>query len=262
MKKSIAASIDVPTVGVIIPFYNSNDTIDKTIKSILDQTFEDFEVIVCVDKNSEKPKIKSLDPRIRIVQNTEKPGAGNSRFCAIQATESRFVAFIDADDEWVPSKLETQLNHMQNEKFVFSFTGYSTQKDGSLIAKYTPSGNVDLQRFLTKKITICCSSVIIDRESDPPIIRPYLKKRNDYQMWYPILKFALSNNKKCGYLKDILTIRNEHENNLTRNKITLPYYNYIFYQSIFQSRYKALLYCSLNILHTIFTKIKSAQKFK
>ena len=259
LRKVYKDSGSTPTVSVIIPFFNSNDTLGKTLKSVLDQTFQNFEIIICVDKYSEQPKIKFSDSRIRIIHNIGDPGAGAARYCAVQAAKSRFVSFIDADDEWIHSKLETQMEHMKSEKLVFSFTGYITRKHGSKVAKYTPTGNVELKRFLMKQITICCSSVMIDRSYNPPIIKPFLKKRNDYQMWFPVLEFAMRNNLGCGFLKDAFSIRNVHKNNLTKNKITLPYYNYLFYFSIFQSTYKSTLYCMLNIFFTIYTKIRSKQ---
>lgn len=250
-----------PTVGVVIPFYNSNDTIGGTLKSVLEQSFQDFEIIICVDKNSSKLSLPCSDSRIKVVHNTGNPGAGSARFIAINETKCRYIAFIDADDEWVSTKLEEQISFMRNREIAFSFSGYTTIKNKQSVSIYCPEGTFNVERFLKKQITVCCSSVIIDRFTQIPIINANLRKRNDYQMWYPMIKFAINNNLNCGYLSKPLTIRNLHANNLTRNKLKLPYYNYKFYYQIFGSHSKSVFYSYWNIHFTIYTKIKSILVF-
>lgn len=100
-------------VSVIIPLYNKGPHIRRTINSVLAQTIQDFEVIV-VDGDSQDngPEIVqhfvNLDSRIRLVQQKGK-GVSDARNQGIYESSSDFIAFLDADDEWMPNHLETLL---------------------------------------------------------------------------------------------------------------------------------------------------------
>lgn len=246
-----------PTVAVIIPFYNSNRTINRALQSVLNQTYKDLEIIICIDKNSEDPDIELNDARIRIIRNNRTPGAGVARFVAINSTKCRYIAFLDADDEWMEQKLQRQIEYMNEKKLLFCFTGYCVKKNDKTFATYKPSGLLNLRSFLLKNLTICCSSVIVDTSYNAPILEPRLRKRNDYQMWYPIIEFAMKNDYGCDHLPIVMTSRHIHENNLTKNKIELPFYNFKLYKEIFGSNSKALFYTLVNIINTMLTKIKS-----
>ena len=98
-------------VAVIIPLYNKASYIKRAINSVLDQTFQDFEVIV-VDDGSEDDGaaiVRSIsDPRIRLIQQTNK-GVSSARNRGVQESNAELVAFLDADDEWFPEHLATIL---------------------------------------------------------------------------------------------------------------------------------------------------------
>lgn len=238
------------SVSIIVPFFNDNDTINRTISSILCQSYQNFEIIICVDRGSELPMLKSQDPRIVIIQNTLDRGAGLARYSAILFSRYNYLAFIDSDDEWEASKLESQLEHMRETGSEFSFTGYSTQKNGQTIARYVPVGQFTLERFLRKEITICCSSVIFKKSPFLPITPPHLPKRNDYQMWFPILQYLTERRKVMTYLPEVKTVRHLHNSNLTRNKLVLPFYNYKFYKLVLGKHRSAFYYTLLNAFNT------------
>jgi len=103
--------IIIPIISVVIPLYNKEKYVVRTIQSVLQQTVKDFEIIV-VDDGSTDSSLREIatisDPRIRVI---EQPNGGESaaRNTGIKAAKAEFIAFIDADDEWLPSHLGTVL---------------------------------------------------------------------------------------------------------------------------------------------------------
>ena len=97
-----------PLVSIVVPLYNKAPYVLRTLKSIVQQTFSDFEVIVVDDGSTDGGAgiVRSLsDPRVRVVvQENMGPGAARNR--GIQEARGDLIAFLDADDEWLPEYLE------------------------------------------------------------------------------------------------------------------------------------------------------------
>lgn len=99
----------MPAVSVVIPLYNKGPYIARALESILSQTFQDFEVIVVDDGSTDggsEVARELRDPRIRLISQ-ENRGVSAARNRGIEAARSQLVAFLDADDEWLPRFLET-----------------------------------------------------------------------------------------------------------------------------------------------------------
>lgn len=106
-----------PIVSVIIPTYNREGLIGRAVKSVLNQTFKNFEIIVVDDASSDGTErvIKSFgDSRIRYVRHSKNKGISEARNTGIKIAAGRFIAFQDSDDEWLPTKLAKQIALMQN----------------------------------------------------------------------------------------------------------------------------------------------------
>lgn len=106
-----------PKVSVIIPAYNREHTIGRAMRSVLHQTFQDFEIIV-VDDGSTDGTAKVIkrfrDPRIRHLHHEKNRGAAAARNTGIKAACGEYIAFLDSDDEWLPEKLDEQIGALQN----------------------------------------------------------------------------------------------------------------------------------------------------
>jgi glycosyltransferase involved in cell wall biosynthesis len=124
----------MPAVSVIIAVYNCADYIVDSVESALAQTFRDFEVIV-VDGGSTDGTVEQLQPyldRIKFMVQTGK-GVANARNEAIKASRGDYIAILDADDKWLPRKLEVQMSYLREHPeigLLFS-DEYYYEADGS-----------------------------------------------------------------------------------------------------------------------------------
>jgi len=101
-----------PIVSVVIPTYNRAHVLTRAIQSVLNQTYQDFEIIVVDDHSTDNTEevVKSFnDPRIRYIRHEENRGAAAARNTGIMVAKGEFIAFQDSDDEWLPEKLEKQM---------------------------------------------------------------------------------------------------------------------------------------------------------
>jgi glycosyltransferase involved in cell wall biosynthesis len=116
----------VPIISVIVPAYNAEATIAETINSILNQTFTHLELIV-VDDGSEDRTIAVVesfsDSRIRLIRQKNR-GLAGAHNTGIASARRRYIAFCDADDLWLPEKLERHIEHLEaNPDVGISFSG-------------------------------------------------------------------------------------------------------------------------------------------
>lgn len=106
-----------PLISVVIPTYNRGYLIDRAIKSVLNQTYKEFEIIVVDDGSIDNTKevIESFrDERIRYIQYKDNKGANVARNIGIRAAKGDYIAFQDSDDEWLPQKLEKQITILKD----------------------------------------------------------------------------------------------------------------------------------------------------
>ena len=104
-------------ISVIIPTYNRADKIKKSVQSVLDQTYGEFDLIIIDDASSDDTEsvVKSIqDSRIRYKKLKANLGAAGARNEGVKQTDSKYIAFHDSDDLWMPDKLEKQLRYMEN----------------------------------------------------------------------------------------------------------------------------------------------------
>jgi len=121
-------SSNPPTVSVVIPLYNKSKYIERAISSILAQTFPPLEIIVVDDGSTDdgpEKVLKFKDPKIALIQQENK-GPGAARNAGLARARGKYVAFLDADDEWLPSFLEKGLSLLENKEVNVTtiWTGY------------------------------------------------------------------------------------------------------------------------------------------
>lgn len=117
----------VETVSVIIATYRRNETLKRAIESVLNQTYNDIELIVVDDNadaewNTEVSNIVNIHPAVKYIQNKENKGSAMTRNIGISEAEGEFITFLDDDDIYLPEKIEHQLNDMIKHNADFSVT--------------------------------------------------------------------------------------------------------------------------------------------
>ncbi len=188
-------------VSVIIPTYNASKYISYTLKSVLTQTFNNYEVVIVDDGSTDNTveiisEFLKVDNRLKLyeINNTGLPS--KVRNYGFSKAKGKYIAFLDSDDIWLPKKLEQQLNILNNSKLfgmVYSVaykigeTSFFKDQYGLIPISFRAHSRFD---ELIKRNTICCSSVVIktnifeemggfDESSD-------LKAVEDYDLWLRI----------------------------------------------------------------------------
>ncbi|MDA8569716.1 glycosyltransferase family 2 protein, partial [Candidatus Pelagibacter bacterium] len=100
-------------ISIIMPYYRKIDTVNRSIKSVVNQTYKKFELIIIYDDNDleEYYKIKNFiknNKKIKLIKNKKNIGAGKSRNIGIKNCNGNIITFIDSDDTWHPQKLRKQ----------------------------------------------------------------------------------------------------------------------------------------------------------
>ncbi len=235
-------------IDIILPNFNSSDSIKETIKSIIDQTFRNWKLIIVDDCSDKKTKtiLKkfSKNKKIKIFWLKRNKGAGYCRNYAIKKSKSPYLAFIDSDDIWKKDKLETQLRFMENNNYLFTYTNYETF--GKKIRFITPAKEYDFKKFINDT-SICTSTMIVKRNILKNIEFTNSEICEDYFFKCKILKIC---NAYC--LDDFLTKYRIRKNSLQSSslknfywiwKINKEYNKFNFVENFF-----SLFFISINSL--------------
>lgn len=211
-------------VSIIMPSYNTATFIEETIKSVLEQTYTNWELIIvddCSTDNTDEVVSNYLkDERINYLKNDNNSGAAISRNRALKEAKGRYVAFLDSDDLWKPTKLEMQLTFMKKNNYSFSYTDYYEIDEES-----KPNGvSVTGPKHITKRgmYNYCwpgCLTVMYDASVVGLIQIKDIRKNNDYAMWLKVIKKAdcyLLNEELAMYRKRKGSISNHSKVNLIK----------------------------------------------
>lgn len=209
-------------VSVIMPAYNSERFIEKTIKSVLNQSYKNLELIIVNDyskDNTERiiKKYKDLDNRIKYKKLNGNSGAAKVRNIAIEMSEGQYIAFLDSDDIWDSNKLEKQLTFMKEGEKAFSFTSYRLMdEEGVLLNKNILAPEKVEYRKLLKNTIIGCLTVMIDRTQIKDLMMIDVRIGEDTATWLKILR----ENEIVAYgLNEVLASYRVSKKSLSGNKI-------------------------------------------
>lgn len=182
-------------VSVIMPSFNTAKYIAETIDSVLAQTYQNWELIIvddCSTDNTDEVVGKYLtDTRIKYLKNEQNSGAAASRNKALREAKGKWIAFLDSDDLWEPTKLQKQIQFMTDNGYHFSYTNYSEINERSEFNGRTVTGPKKITK--TGMFNYCwpgCLTVMYDAETVGLIQIEDIKKNNDYAMWLKVCKKA------------------------------------------------------------------------
>ena len=182
-------------ISIIFPYYKKKKFLRDSVNSILNQTYQNFEILLIDDEVSEDSlgfleEINKCDPRIHLIKNEYNMGAGESRNRAIKFSKGQYIAFCDCDDLWKNNKLELQLGFMKKFNLNFSHTSYEIIDENKKILGHR---EVDDEVNFNKLINSCdigLSTVMVNKVvfNDAEHRFAKIKTKEDYVLWLILAK--------------------------------------------------------------------------
>jgi len=236
-------------VSIITPCFNSEKFLDECISSVINQTYQNWEMLIVDDSSSDNSSIliKSYskhDDRIKPIFLKDNVGPAMARNTAISISKGKYLAFLDSDDIWLPEKLKLQINFMKKNNYSFVFSSYSVITSNETKPKYEVSvpEKISYKQYL-KNTIIGCLTVVLDKEKFKNIQMPILRSSHDMALWLDLLK-----EEEFAYgIQQELAVYRKHKSSNTSNKLRAVYdvwnvyrkherlnvlnsiYNFIFY---------------------------------
>ena len=230
MKVEIESNEYEELVSIIMPSYNTGKYISESIQSVLNQTYQNWELIIVDDCSTDDTDkvIKTFlsDNRIRFLKNEINSGAAVSRNYALREAKGKWIAFLDSDDIWVPQKLERQLEFMKKNGYSFTYTDYRIKLNG----EWMPYINTGPDKVDKKKLYNYCYfstiTVIYDSDVVGLIQIADIRKNNDYAMWFKAL------DKTDAYrMPECFSYYIKHDDSISGgNKLKLIKHHYIMFR--------------------------------
>ncbi len=181
-------------VSIVMPSYNTAQYIAKSIQSVINQTYHNWELIIvddCSTDDTDAVVADISDTRIRYLKNEKNSGAAVSRNYALREAKGRWIAFLDSDDLWMPEKLEKQINFMEKNGYSFSYTNYEEiDVNGNKTGVHVTGPKRITKTGMFNYCWPGCLTVMYDRNVVGLIRIEDIKKTNDYAMWLKVCKRA------------------------------------------------------------------------
>jgi teichuronic acid biosynthesis glycosyltransferase TuaG len=208
-------------VSIIVPVYNAASYIENTIEMVRRQTHSDWELILVDDASTDESVavIRRMlgEGDIRLIQKSHNEGAAAARNTGLDAARGRYIAFLDADDVWMPDKLLRELAFMKDRQAGFVFSAYEfgdEEARGTGKIVHVPD-KLTYHEALTRTV-IFTTTVLIDRERIPDeLIRMPEVESEDTATWWQILR---AGHTACG-LDEVLAIYRRPAKSLSSNKL-------------------------------------------
>jgi len=230
-------------VSVIMPYYKKKAFVERSINSVLRQTYKNYELIIIYDDSNLEDlfflrKI-TREKKCKILLNKQNLGAGLSRNKGISAARGKYLAFIDSDDTWSIRKLEKQIAFMRRKNLDVTHTSYKILNNRGEFLGFRKAKDL-VYKNLLKSCDIGLSTVILKKKIllDNSLKFTDLRTKEDYLLWLKISKLET----KFYGLKNVLTIRKEVKNSLSSSifqkikdsyLVYNKYMNFSFSKSLF-----------------------------
>ena len=249
-------------VSIIMPAYNCGRFIKESIDSVLDQTYDTWELLIVDDCSTDNTKaIVSTydDKRIRYMRNPQNMGAALTRNKALREAKGRYIAFLDADDMWLPNKLEKQLAFMQDKGYAFTYHNYIEINEESRPFGVLVSGKKHVRPF--DMYSCCwpgCLSVVYDSERIGIIQIPDIRKNNDSAIWLQVIKKA-----DCYLLPEVLAKYRRRTGSITPTSVwrKIGWHYILFRQGAGMNPIAAAFWMCINILGNSYKKIRYVKRY-
>ncbi|MEU6231309.1 glycosyltransferase family A protein [Streptomyces sp. NPDC047042] len=230
----------MPLVSVVMPVHNSAATLGASVRSVLAQTHTDVELLVTDDASCDGSmdllrEFARQDERVLPESAPEQGGAARARNLAMERARGDYVAFLDSDDMWLPTKVEQQLAFAATADAPLTFTSYykvDAQYDGEA-ADFIPNGRVVQARGcvgyreMLIQDHIGALTAMYDRSVLGTRLMPDMPKRQDYALWLSIMR---DGTRARGLQEPLAVYRAQRPGSLSSNKLALIPYNWKLYR--------------------------------
>ncbi len=219
---SVENNTSLPKVSVIMPAYNSEQFIEEAIRSVLEQTERNLELIVIDDGSSDSTceiieNLAKTDSRIRFLKNPKNIGCADTRNRGFAECRGEYIALLDSDDVWYPDKLEKQLELAEKSGADIVYCSYAIvdETGKQICSDYIVPCQTDFKKMLLENV-IGCSTVLMRKSSlgDHTFDKSFYHE--DFVLWLRLLKEG----KKARGISEILVNYRYRANSRAYNKIS------------------------------------------
>lgn len=196
-----------PTVSVIIPTYNRAHLVSRAVRSVLNQTYQDFELVVVDDASTDNTEevVKGFnDDRIRYFRHSENKGPAAARNTGIEAAKGAFIAFLDDDDEWLPHHLALTVETIERlpDDWGVVYTGYRVitrrktarfypKLKGQVLKEILVRGSPALPTFLIRRSCFDRVGLLDERFPTHEDVEMHIRLAKSYK-YYPIHELSVN----------------------------------------------------------------------
>lgn len=206
-------------VSIITPAYRAESIVNETIDSVINQTYANWELLIADDCSPDRTAevvatAASMDSRVKLIRCEINGGPAAARNAAIRRAKGKWIAFLDSDDLWTPTKLEDTIAYSLSKNSALTYTGFRRfSGDGSRLGAYINiPEELDYEKLLGNT-AIATSTVLINRD----LVGNFEMKNcyyDDFACWLSILKSGYS---AYGLNQDLMRYR-IMKNSVSRNK--------------------------------------------
>ncbi len=251
-------------VSIIMPTYKCGKFIAESIRSVQAQTYKNWELIIVDDCSGDGTidivlDLKKNDNRISLYQNSENSGAAVTRNTALSNAKGSWIAFLDSDDLWEPTKLERQIKFMEEKGCAFSYHEYVEIDEQDNLLGVKVSGKSQVGKF--DMFACCwpgCLSVMYDATKIGLIQIKDIKKNNDTALWLKVICKA-----DCYLLPEILGKYRRRANSITPKPIWKRIWAHypLFHVAEEMNPIVATFWVIMNVFGNAYKKLKYVKRY-
>lgn len=223
-----------PFFSVVISTYNSEKTIEKTLKSVFNQTYRDFEIVLVDDGSTDntlsviqKIRMNNNNNRFKVIQLIHNSGIAFSRNTGISASDGKYIAFLDGDDLWQPNKLRENYKVLLDKKVEWVFSNYNVIDSNyrTIGKRHRKGGKYGYEEIIAKGNPVGMLTAVVSKSV---LLKTPFRKihHEDYDLWIRIAKKGINGILIDSYLASYM----KQTNSLSSNKIKSAIWTYNVYR--------------------------------